>query len=814
MAAGDCIRARAVAGELTEKRAKAIGDRADELERMLLQQGASPVSAEARARQVAVSEVEHGIRNKKTIRFRQAAIQKTLRDYLRNVPAKERAKAANALIAPDFRGKHTPMNLQRMIEFHRNAAHAEMADFIDRGRSKAAGFVQDHALPRDVVKEIIDGAGASASPSAKEVAGGVTKMFEYFKRELARLGYPTAKAEKYFPQRHNSLRVAEVSENDWVEFIVPLLDRSKMINRVTNEPFTDEALDKVLRETYGHISTGGLDRVGKTGDPVAVESILQRLERDRFLHFKDGDSYLAYQDRFGDPDFWRTITGYSDSMARDVARLEMFGPQPSATVRLINDELVRAAKELDPTAKTPLRTVGLSFDNLYDEATGITNVAGAGPAETWAVANEVVRATSLAATLGGAFFSAWTDFAFSTLAARMSKMPMYRVLGRYLKNFRPGDSVDRRIALRTQMGAQGMISQAIAAQRMAGEVITNETARRVTDTVLRASLLSPHTDALRWGYGTELTGFITENATKNFDEIHPVLRDNLKRVGMTSDEWEQIRNTKPFEDPETGATFIRPIDVRRAGHGDAAFRYFHFVQNEVEAAVPASNLRTRAMLRQGTKRGTLYGELSRDATLLKQFPLSVWQVQFARTAATATEQGKAAAAVYVAQLVMATTAIAVLGESASQISRGRVPTDPTNPGFIRAAMFRAGAAGIIGDFLWTDLNNQYNITNMLLGPALGSGINFVKLTGGNLQEVLSGQETNFGRELNRFVKANLPGGRLWYARLALERLIFDEVQKLVDPNARASFRRQERFARDELGSEFFSRPGRRLEDIL
>ena len=532
MAAGDCIRARAKAGELEEKRAEAIGNRADELERMLLQQGASPVSAEARARQVAVSEVENGIRNKKTIRFRQAAIQKTIRDYLRGVPAKERAKAANALIAPDFRGKHTPYNLQRAIEFHRNAAHAEMADFIDRGRSRAAGFVQDRALPRDVVKEIIDGAGASGNASAKEVAGGVTNMFQYFRNELARLGYPTAKLTNYFPQRHNAVAVGSVTEDEWIQSLLPLLDRTKMIDRVTNEPFTDEALDKVLRKTYRNISTGGLDRIGKTGDPVQVESILQRLERDRFLHFKDGDAYLTYQDRFGEPNFWRTITGYSDSMARDIARIELFGPQPTGTVRLINDELVRAAKELKPDAKTPLQTVGISFQNLYDEATGITNVSGAGPAEAWAVGNEVVRATALSSTLGGAFFSAWTDFAFSTMAARMSGLPMLKVMNRYLKNFKPGDSADRRIALRTQMGAQGMISQAIAAQRMAGEVMTNEVARRVTDTVLRASLLSPHTDSLRWAFGTELTGWLTDNAGNQWSALPQLLRNNLQRVGF------------------------------------------------------------------------------------------------------------------------------------------------------------------------------------------------------------------------------------------------------------------------------------------
>ena len=41
----------------------------------------------------------------------------------------------------------------------------------------------------------------------------------------------------------------------------------------------------------------------------------------------------------------------------------------------------------------------------------------------------------------------------------------------------------------------------------------------------------------------------------------------------------------------------------------------------------------------------------------------------------------------------------------------------------------------------------------------------------------------------------------------MERLIFDEMQKMIDPNANAAFRRIERRARRERGQSFFSAPG-------
>ncbi len=52
-----------------------------------------------------------------------------------------------------------------------------------------------------------------------------------------------------------------------------------------------------------------------------------------------------------------------------------------------------------------------------------------------------------------------------------------------------------------------------------------------------------------------------------------------------------------------------------------------------------------------------------------------------------------------------------------------------------------------------------------------------------------------------------PGRSLWYARLAMERLIFDEMQKMIDPTANAAFRRIERRALRERGQSFFSPPG-------
>ena len=64
-----------------------------------------------------------------------------------------------------------------------------------------------------------------------------------------------------------------------------------------------------------------------------------------------------------------------------------------------------------------------------------------------------------------------------------------------------------------------------------------------------------------------------------------------------------------------------------------------------------------------------------------------------------------------------------------------------------------------------------------------------------------------GRELVRFLMANTPGSSLWYARVALDRILWDQMQKELDPDYRESFRAIERRARREFDQGYWWRPG-------
>ena len=60
------------------------------------------------------------------------------------------------------------------------------------------------------------------------------------------------------------------------------------------------------------------------------------------------------------------------------------------------------------------------------------------------------------------------------------------------------------------------------------------------------------------------------------------------------------------------------------------------------------------------------------------------------------------------------------------------------------------------------------------------------LTGGNLNQAISGEKTNFGREGANFLrKYALP--RTFYTSLGVDRLAWDTLQRMWDPDAGGAF---------------------------
>ena len=213
--------------------------------------------------------------------------------------------------------------------------------------------------------------------------------------------------------------------------------------------------------------------------------------------------------------------------------------------------------------------------------------------------------------------------------------------------------------------------------------------------------------------------------------------------------------------------------------------------------------------------GTFWGEVMRNVALFKGFPVSIMHQHFNRLMA---QKGITKKAEYAAWMFLGLSTMGMLGEQMNNLASGKDPVvmDPSSKEGRNAwyrAIMRGGAFGLLGDLVFGDVNRWGGgLWQGLLGPVARQAEDTVKLTLGNIQQLAQGAETNAGRELSRFVQAMTPGRSAWFAKLALERLIFDQLDYALDPNASEAFRRVEQRAQNELGQQFFWRPGQTTPD--
>jgi hypothetical protein len=224
----------------------------------------------------------------------------------------------------------------------------------------------------DVVRELFK-PGATGNDSARELAEAWSKAAEYLRSRYNEAGGQIGKIDNWgLPQSHSrDAGPGRRFQGKWRDFIEPLLDRGRMIDSRTGEPFTDGALELALRDVFDTIRTDGWSKIepGSAGGKMLAN---QKAEH-RFLHFTDGDAWLAYHDKFGSGSPFDAMMGHIEAMSRDIALMEILGPNPAGFMRWMKDTIEKSA-QLDSSPGT--KAIALADKHipgsnaLYDEITG------------------------------------------------------------------------------------------------------------------------------------------------------------------------------------------------------------------------------------------------------------------------------------------------------------------------------------------------------------------------------------------------------------------------------------------------------------
>jgi hypothetical protein len=325
--------------------------------------------------------------------------------------------------------------------------------------------------------------------------------------------------------------------------------------------------------------------------------------------------------------------------------------------------------------------------------------------------------------------------------------------------------------------------------------VTGETTARLAELTMRASGLSAWTQAGQWAFGMDFLSHITHVRGQAFDTLAPPFRRTLGRYGIDAGKWDAIRAT-PLQEHD-GAQWIMAQNMDKP----LADRVMRMILTETDFAVPNVTLATRAMFGQIPK-GTLIWEIVRSPLLFKTFSASIMMTHGHRMMQHQSFNRLA----YGAGLTVTTGLLGALAMQMQAISRGTDPQPMEDPAFWVQAMAQGGGLGIYGDFLKSATDRHMNSLATAVAGPMWSDMQQYTETLGEGYSAAKGDSNHLGREVLRTIKGDLPGGSLWYAKLAFQRAVLDQIQRQIDPDYTESFSRMEGYAHQH-GQQYFWQPG-------
>jgi len=796
----DCIRQGLRDKVITQEQA----ERAEKIFRDFEKQ---PGNTSSTASQQAYEAIEREVFQRRRRVLQQAQAQEIALENIGRFKGDDDGEALISLLERDGSGRSPYSNVVSRQAALRGMAHAMMDDVITSlkksavlGRTTRAARATSTNMVRELFGE------ATGDAAAQGLAKAWTNSADFLRKAFNAAGGDIPELATWgLPQVHNNAAVRRAGREEWKRIVLPLLDRDETVSFQTGAKFTQAELDEVLDEVWETIATEGFSKVKETAAGGRGKSLARRRVDHRFLHFKDADSWLRYSDAFGDADPFTTMMNHVDGMSRDVALLETLGPNPNHTVSFLKTQLEKRAKKADAAAGTDKASQRLTsklntFDELYDAITGRSYApVNERIARTFSGLGNMLTAAYLGST---SLLALMTDSNFTRITKRMAGMPVFRsAMARTLKMV-AAKKTTKAQAVRLGLIAENWSSVAYGQARYAHDVLGGKVSEAIAHTAMNVSLLSPFTQAGRWAFGMEFMGFLADNVKTPYKALSRPLRDTLDRYGVTAKDWSKMRSVKLYE--HKGAKFFRPDEMLDTNR-ELAFKVLEMVQGMTNLAVPVSSLRARTALVGGTKAGTLVGEVARSFAMFKNFPVTFY---LNNVKAALYQKGPLNKAAIAGDLLITSTAMAVLANQLREISKGRDPMDMTMPEVWGKGLLTGGGLGIYGDFLFEDLNRfGGGMTETIAGPRASFLNDLRNLTIGNAAELVRGEKTNAARETVDFFGRNLPGVSTWYLRLVIERSILDRLRLMADPKAEQRFKRLERRFIKEYDQEYWWRPG-------
>lgn len=625
------------------------------------------------------------------------------------------------------------------------------------------------------------------------------------------------KLDRYFPQTHDARKLARDGFAAWRDFIAPRLDLDRMRDPLTGGPFDPARTDAALRVVWSRIVTDGAVDLKPSGQPFGRGALANQRQEHRFLTFKDAQAWRDYAAAYGRGGPYEAMMGHIHGLAKDVAALEILGPNPAATIEWLRQVAQSEAAKAETGA--PSLSGGISgrtaSGRLAGGADGIGNL--------WNVVNgsvgtgnmvaadllEAGRNWLMAANLGGTALTAVLGDPFQQAnARRFAGVPALRAIAEIPRQVFSGAS--KRDITRAGIIMTDALEHLQRDFRLGSvTAASKELSRWLPDRVFTWSGLTPWTNANRRAQAYGIMFEAGDRAGQALDEIAAdgVAGQRFARwlegFGIDGEMWDRIRAASGLDHGEAGR-MLRPIDVMRHAEGDpalfeAGLRWSEAVHAFQEEAVPQGTAAARTALGAANPKGTVTGEVVRNTFSYLSYPTSLLMSLMRAVSLEAADGGWARGAGYLGSSVIGLTIGGALILEMKALRRGQDPENVGNPKFWARALVQGGALGYWGDWLLADYERgPADFMGRFAGPIGGFAGKVAAAV--DVQGFASDKAVPRGKRALELAKSGLPVQNMWWLRPVTERAVWDQLQLLTDPNAYRSWaRREQELAKEGRG---------------
>lgn len=737
------------------------------------------------------------------------------------------ARAAVSLWQHDARAKG--MDFETMREAYHDKYWALMADVLENFRKGAFGRQVGDAHSPNIVRELYG--KDTGDKAAKQIAVAIKKVQDTMVDDFNMAGGSLRKLAGYvMPQKQNPVKVSQTAPKKWIEDHMGWLawDKMRWPDGDIIEPGERATL---LNEIYTTFATDGATKIqpGKIGAKRGG-AVGNMLEKHRFMIFKDAESWLAMHERYGDGTVFDVFSHHVAAMSHKTALVNQFGSNPdiafarvAGTARAIAGNVQRTSISTgDKKGFNAVQETDALIKNKLEPMHKL--MTRQNPIDVNSYMGNTLHTTSnllTSAQLGGILFAAMPSDFVTTFATRLiNHMPLLSGVSTYMKAmFTPGGYGNaERIAARAGFVFDETVSATFAAERFTGLGTYGPAwSSRVGDATMRLGLITRHTNIARMTASLEHMGMLDEFRGLSFDELPNKLV--MERYGITAREWDAVRKLKPWS-PNGKATMLRPLDILEQtdwiNKQQIYNKFYNMISSESRVMVPSATVEGSLILKGLTRPDTLHGALLHSAAMYKNFPASVMML-YGRQALAAQDRRIG----FLAALGVGMLGVGALSTQLKAVSRGQTPLPMDNFSFWGKALLASGAMSLWGDFLFTGVNQAgRGPVETAAGPVVGLVADTVNLALGDgfawteaIDQGKAWRELKFGGRLAEYAKRYTPGTSIWWARLVLEREVWDQLQYQLDRNAQKKFRKRMRDQQRNYGNVYWAPPGKPLTGL-